>query len=152
MLLQPGFEQAPQIGEALRKLPAGERRSLIQSQALVFEQGQVVQRIVDRGLARIGALVAGNHLSATDVLNLMHVALDQHLTVDVLGRDRVVVGAIADQRDLTDPGSDLVAGFVGRGRQRQHVRTVALESLCNGLRMTKQTVPAARSNLPQAER
>lgn len=57
VLVQPGFEQSSQLDKTLGQLPAGERRGLIERPALVFEQGQAVQRIVDRGPARI-AMVA----------------------------------------------------------------------------------------------
>jgi hypothetical protein len=47
VLLEPGFEQTPQLRKALRQLPAGERRRLVQRSSLLFEQRQVVQRIED---------------------------------------------------------------------------------------------------------
>jgi hypothetical protein len=53
MLLEPGFEQTPQFGEAVRQLPTGERSRLVQSPRLLFEQRQIVQRIEDYCLAFI---------------------------------------------------------------------------------------------------
>src|ERR1019366_2248120 len=46
-LAQSRFQQPPQAGEALRQLPAHQRRSLIQCPCLLFQQGQIVQRIED---------------------------------------------------------------------------------------------------------
>src|SRR5450756_1892405 len=54
---QSSFEQAEQLYEALRQLPAGQRRSLVQHPALLFEKSQIVQRIIDRGLALVTTLV-----------------------------------------------------------------------------------------------
>src|SRR5271155_1300369 len=58
-LLQPGFQQSPQGGEGLGQLPAGKRRGLVQRPCLLFEQRQIVQRVVDHRLAFIAAWMAG---------------------------------------------------------------------------------------------
>jgi len=42
-----GLQQPSQLCEALRQLPAGEWRRLIECPGLVFEQHKIVQRIVD---------------------------------------------------------------------------------------------------------
>ena len=75
---QPRFEQSPQLREALRQLPAGQRRGLIQRTGLLLEQGQVVQRIEDDRLAFITAPVACDHFTATGDHHFVHVALDPY--------------------------------------------------------------------------
>ena len=64
VFLQPCFEQAPQWRETLRQLPANERRCLIQRSSLLFEQGEIVQRIEDHDLAFITTLVARDDFTA----------------------------------------------------------------------------------------
>ena len=63
VLAQSRLQQPAQLSEALRQLPAGKRRGLVQSAALVFEQSQVVQRIVDGSFAFVAALVFGDDLA-----------------------------------------------------------------------------------------
>ena len=84
VLLEPGFEQTPQLREALRQLPAGQRRGLIQRPGLLFQQSQIVQRIEDHRLAFIAAFVPGDHFAATRDHHLMHVALHPYLAMSVL--------------------------------------------------------------------
>ncbi len=43
---------------------------------------------------------------------------DQHFAVAILGRHRVVIVPEAPQRQRVDPGSLLLAGFIGNRRQR----------------------------------
>ena len=74
MFLESCFEQTPQLREALRQLPAGKRSRLVQCSRLLFEQGQVVQRIEDDCLSFLAAFVPGDHLAATGDHDLMHVA------------------------------------------------------------------------------
>jgi hypothetical protein len=63
--------------------------------------------------------VAGNHLVAAHDHHLMHLALDQHLAVPVLGGHGVVVRAISHQRGRADArgepetGLTLLGGRVG---------------------------------------
>ena len=57
VLPQSRLQQPAQLSEALGQLPSRKRRGLVQRPALVFEQSQVVQRIVDGGFAFIAALV-----------------------------------------------------------------------------------------------
>lgn len=64
----------------------------------------------------------------------------------ILGGHRVVVATIANQRQRTDPGRFLLAGFIRRRRQRQQGSTVALEAFADGLLVSAQrplaTLPA----------
>jgi hypothetical protein len=48
LLAQARLQQGPPIGEALRQLPAGQRRGLVQSPALTFQQRKIVQPISTR--------------------------------------------------------------------------------------------------------
>ena len=93
MLLEPGFEQTPQFGEAVRQLPTGEWSGLVQSPRLLFEQRQIVQRIEDHRLAFIAALVSCDDLAGAGNHHFVHEALHQNLTVSVLGWHRVVVAS-----------------------------------------------------------
>ena len=74
-LAQSCFQQPSQSGEALRQLPAHQRRGLIQCPCLLFQQGQIMQRIEDHVFALIASAMAGNHLAAADDHHLVHVAL-----------------------------------------------------------------------------
>src|ERR1017187_4534009 len=47
-LAQSRFQQPSQAGEALRQLPAHQRRGLIQCPCLLFQQSQKVQRVEDQ--------------------------------------------------------------------------------------------------------
>src|SRR6266851_9862807 len=138
VLLEPCFEQPSQLSETLRQLPACERSRLVQRPGLLFEQGQVVQRIEDDRLAFITALVPGDDFAGAGNHHFMHLALHPYLAVPILRWHRVVVRAIANQRQRTDPRGDLLAGFIGRRGQRQHGRTVALEALTDGLGVSSQ--------------
>jgi len=64
------------LSEALRQLPSGERRGLIQSAALVFEQGQIVQRIVDGGFAFVVAHVFRDDFAAAHDHDPVDVSLE----------------------------------------------------------------------------
>src|SRR3954452_20793184 len=58
----PGLDPAPQGGELLGQVPADQRRRLVESADLVFEQSQVMQRVEDKVLALIGARMARDYL------------------------------------------------------------------------------------------
>ena len=93
-----GLDQTTQRGEFLRQIPADQRRCLVESADLVFQQRQVMQRIKNKVLTLVGALMPGNHLGAAGDRHLVDVAADQDLTVAVGGRHRIVSAAIAHQR------------------------------------------------------
>jgi len=107
--------------------------------ALVFEQSQVVQRIVDGSFAFVAARVFSDDLTARDDHDAVNVGLDQNLAMTELGRHRVIVGAVANQRDRADACGRLIAGLEGCGRQRQKHSAVTLEALTDGLRVAAQT-------------
>jgi hypothetical protein len=93
-----GLDQATQRGELLGQIPADQRCRLVESADLVFEQCQVMQRVEDDVLALVGARMAGDHLGPAADHHLVDVAADQHVTMAVGGRHRVVGAAIAHQR------------------------------------------------------
>ena len=138
MLLQPGLQQPSQRGEALGQLPAGQRRSLVQRACLLFEQRQIVQWVVDHRLAFVAARMAGDDFARARDRHLMNIAPHQHPEMPVAGRHRVVVAAIADQRQRTDPGRDLFAGLIRRDGKRQQRCPVTLEALADRLRVPAQ--------------
>ena len=104
-LAHAGLDQAPQRGEFLGQIPADQRRRLVESADLVFEQGQVMQRVEDKVLALVGARMTGDHLGPAGDHHLVDVAADQHLAVAVGGRHRIVGAAIAHQRQRADPAA-----------------------------------------------
>src|SRR3954452_20152125 len=56
------LDQAPQRGEFLGQLPSGQRRRLVESAGLLFEQPQVMQWVEDKVLALVGARMPGDCL------------------------------------------------------------------------------------------
>src|SRR5208283_4412969 len=138
MLGQSSFEQTVQLGEALRQLPSRKRSGLVQRPALVFQQSQVVQRIVDGSFAFVAALVFGDDFAPRYDHDVVDVSLDQHLAMAVPGRNRVIVGAVANQRDGADACGRLVAGLEASRRQRQQCCAVAFEAFADGLPMATQ--------------
>ena len=56
-----GLDQATQRGEVLGQLPVDQRRRLIESADLLFEQSQVMQWIENKVLALVGARMTGDH-------------------------------------------------------------------------------------------
>src|SRR5260370_25112200 len=81
VLLETRFEQTPQLSEALRQLPAGQRSSLIQCSRLLFEQRQVVQWIEDNGLAFVTARMPGDDLAGAGDHHFVDVALHPYLAI-----------------------------------------------------------------------
>jgi hypothetical protein len=71
VLLERGFEQTPQMREALRQLPDGQRSRLIQYPSLLFEQGQIVQRVEDHRLTFIATVMPGDEFTRTGDHHLM---------------------------------------------------------------------------------
>ena len=60
------------------------------------------------------------------------------------GRHRVIVGAVANQRDGADARGGLIAGLEASRRQRQQRGAVALEAFADGLLVAAQPLRAAR--------
>src|ERR1035437_5458523 len=135
-LAESRFEQSPQCEEAVRQLPAYQRGGLVKGSCLLFNKCKVVQWIEDHRFVLITASMYCNHITAAGDHHLVYVALHMNLTVPVLGRHGVVVGAITDQRQRTDPHLDLLAGFVRRRGQRQHRCPVTLEALADRLHVS----------------
>ena len=61
-IAHPGFHQPPQTMDAFCELLAVQRGGLIESPALVFQQGQIVQGIVDK----IGGAVSRDDIEGSD--------------------------------------------------------------------------------------
>ena len=97
-LAHAGLDQAPQGGEFLGQVPAGQRRRLVESADLLFEQRQVMQRVEDKILALVGARMTRDHLGPAADHHLVDVAADQNLAVTIGGRHRIVGAPIAYQR------------------------------------------------------
>ena len=61
-LAHAGLEQAAQRRERLGQVPALQRCGLVERAGLLLEQRQVVQRVEDEVLTRVGARVPGDDL------------------------------------------------------------------------------------------
>jgi hypothetical protein len=98
----PRFHQPAEPMNAFRELPAVERRGLIKRLALVFQQRQIMQGIVDKIGRVIAAGVRGDCLAATGDLDPVDISLRQHLLMAVARRNRIVVVPVTHQhRDET---------------------------------------------------
>ena len=139
------LDQAPQRGEFLGQVPADQRRRLVESADLLFEQRQVMQRVEDEVLALVGARMTRDHLGPAADHHLVDVAADQNLAVTIGGRHRIVGAAIAHQRQRADPARLLLAGIVGRRRQLMERRQIPHQPFANRLLVTAQAItkPAA---------
>ena len=73
--------------------------------------------------------------------HLVDIAADHHLAVAVGGRYRVVGAAIAHQRQRADPARLLLAGVVGRWRQRVERRQIPHQPFADRLLVTAQPIP-----------
>jgi hypothetical protein len=133
VLLEPRFQQPSQLSEALRQLPACQRSRLVESACLLLQQRQAVQRIEDQFLALVAARVPGDDFTAAADRDVIHIALHQHFAVSIRGWRRVVVGAVANQRQRVDPRHLLLAGFMGRRGQRQQHCPVPFKALADRL-------------------
>lgn len=100
---------------------------------------KVVQRIVDHSLVFIIARMPCFHLACAGDGHLVDVATHQQLEMSMPRGHRVVVAAIAHQRQRTDSRRDLLAGFIRCRGQRQQRRTITLEAFADGLGIATQT-------------
>ena len=108
-LAQPCLQQAPQPEELVRQLPPRQRRRLIERAGLALQQSQVVSRLEDQRFPLVAATMAGNLVTAAHDHDLVHVAFHYHRPVAVGGRHRIVIAAVAHQRQRRDPRRALVA-------------------------------------------
>ena len=90
-------------------------------------------------------------LGAAGDYHLVDIAADQHFAVAIGGRHRVVIAAVAHQRQRADSRRSLLAGFIGSRRQRQQGGLISHQPLADRLSMTTQPVvqstPAALQQL-----
>ena len=128
-IAHPRFHQPPQTMNAFGKLPAVERRGLIERLALVFQQSQIMQRIVDKLRLVVAADMGGDRLAATGDLDPVDISLRQNLLMAIARRNRIIVVAVTHQRQGRDARRDLVAGVIGRRRQRHERGDVRLHAL-----------------------
>src|SRR5689334_14945878 len=136
-----GLDQAAQRGKFLRQVPADQRRCLVESANLLFEQRQVMQRVEDEVLALVGARMTGDHLGPAGDHHLVDIAADQYLAVPEGGRHRVVGAAIAHQQLRTDPACLLLAGVIGRWRQGVERLQIPNQPFADRLVVTAQPIP-----------
>ena len=134
----PRLHQPAQPVNAVGELPVVERRGLIERVALVFQQRQIVQRIIDELRRAVAAHVRCDDLAVTGDVHPVHISLRQHLLMAMARGNGVVVVAIPNQRQRRDAGGDLMTGVVGRRRQRQERRYIAFHALTDHCCMTTQ--------------
>lgn len=111
------------------ELPAIEWCGLIERLCLVFEQRQIVQRIVDKIGLVVAAGMGRNGLATTGDLDPLDISLGHNLLMTVARRHRVIVVAVTHQRQGSDAGGHLVTGLIGRRRQWHERRNVSPHTL-----------------------
>ena len=115
----PRLQQPAQGTELLGEVPSGKWRRLVQRTGLVLQQRQVVDGIEHEVVSVVGATVTGDHVRTAADDHLVDIPSDQHLSVSVCDRRRVVVGAVSDQRQRAHTGQVPVARVIRHCRQRQ---------------------------------
>ena len=95
-----------------RQCPPDQRRRLIERARLALQQGQVVSRLEDQFLPPVATPMPGDLLTPAHDHDVVDVAFHDHRPVAVGGRHRVVIAAVAHQRQRRDPRRALVAGVV----------------------------------------
>jgi len=75
--------------------------------------------------------MASDHVGSAGDHHLMDITADQNLAMPVGGRDRVVIAAVANQRQRTHPGGALVAGIIGDRRQILETGKILRQSLAD---------------------
>ena len=83
---------------------------------LLLEQRQEVHRLEDHVGLLVGPSVPRDHFRAAADDDLADIAADLDLAMSIGDRHRVIVAVVAYHRDRGGPGTDLVAGVVGRRR------------------------------------
>ena len=106
-------QRTPPPEKLLRQCPPDQRRRLIERAGLALQQGQVVSRLEDQLLPPVATPMPTRSPQApAHDHDLVHVAFHYHRPVAVGGRHRVVIAAVAHQRQRRDPRRALVAGVV----------------------------------------
>src|SRR5207237_540154 len=82
------------VANSSGRFPADQRRCLVESADLLFEQRQVMQRVEDEVLALVGARMTGDHLGPAGDHHLLDIAADQEMA------RRVAVIAVPRAVDL----------------------------------------------------
>src|ERR1700738_2776016 len=98
-----------------------------------------MQGIVDKLGPVVAANVGGDRLAATGYLDPVDVALRKPLLMAVTRRNRIIIVAVTYQRQRRDAGGDLVAGVIGRRRQRHERGCVRLHALNGCAPLTTQS-------------
>ena len=146
--LTPSRLQAPPPPKKLlRQRPPDQGRRLVKRPGLALQQGHVMPRLEDQHVTVIAATMAGALLTAPHDHDLVHVAFHHHRAVPGGGRPRVVVAAVAHQRQRRDPRRALGARVIRDRRQREQRLAVAREALPDRLGVPPEPAPAPRAAL-----
>ena len=97
-IAHPRFHQSPKAMNAFGEPPIVERRGLVERLALVFQQHQIMQGVVDKIGRLVAADVDGDCLAATGDLDPVDISLRQNLLMTVARGNRIVVVSVTHQR------------------------------------------------------
>ena len=89
-----GLHKAAQGDEGFRQFPVIQRCGLIKRVGLLFDQRQIMKRIIDVILLLPRPDMAGDDFSAAGNNHLMHIAPHQNFLMTKSSRNRIVVAAI----------------------------------------------------------
>ena len=128
------FEKTAQMLERLGKLPALQRRRLIQRAGLLLKKRQIMLRIEDELTSIIDPWMTGDRARAPEDCDLVDEALHQNVAEAVGGGDRIIVHPIAHQRRRRDFRWALVAGLEGCLGQSAQDRLIRGKPLADRLR------------------
>src|SRR5471030_264268 len=140
LLTHPGFHKTPQRGELLRQPPAGQWRSLVKRVDLLLDQGQVMQRIKHEVFPLVGARMTCDHLRAARDHHVMDITAHNYIAVAVGRRHRVVIEAVAHQRQRGDSRGHLLASIVRRRQRHLKGGKITLQPLADRPITAAQTV------------
>ncbi len=119
----------------LRQGPALQGRRLIQGAGLLFEQRQIMTRLENEVVAGVAARMTGDLDAVAENDDLVDEALHQHVAKPVARRDRIVVRAIANERQGRDLRRAFVAGLERRRGKLPQGRSVGDKPLADRLFM-----------------
>ena len=100
----PSFYEPPQPMNAIRKSPIVQRRRLIERLGLLFEQRQIMQRIVNEIGRLVTARAHGDRFIPADDLNPVDISLRQNLLVAIACRHRVIIVLCSARATKMRPG------------------------------------------------
>ena len=136
LFAHPGLHETAQDEKDFWQFPTGQRGCLIKRIGLLFDQRQIMKRVIDVILLLPRPRVTGDDLSPAGNHHLMHIAPHQNRLMTVGSRNRIIVAAVTHERQRTHTNRLLVAGVVGNRRQGLEPLRISLKPLANGAFVT----------------